>query len=154
MAQKYGGDQVEIAIADAGRGIQASLGGEYLSKPALVALEDAIRPGVTRVTGPQAGTEWDNTGFGLYVVSRLGQETGTFSLASSGTLLTLSGKSVHSQTVPISGTVIRLLVNVSEAEYFPNQLQRIVNEGEAEVAQRGSGTRSASKSTRMSKSTR
>jgi hypothetical protein len=151
MAQKYWGDQVEVAIADSGRGIQASLGDEYIGRPPLVALEDAIKPGVTRVKGAQQSGRWDNTGFGLYVTSRLGRDTGAFTLASSGALLSLSGVGVHTDMVPVDGTAIRLLASTSEAEYFPNRLQQIVDQGEAELAQRIGQLRPASSVTRMSK---
>jgi hypothetical protein len=151
MAQKYYADQVEVAIADNGRGIQASLGADYEKRPAIDALYDAIKPGVSRIHSDQGLGRWDNSGFGLYVTSRLGRETGSFTIASSGQILGLSGVSVHSRPAPVTGTAIRLVVSASEAEYFPNRLQQIVDEGEAELAAQPGAHRAASKGTRMSK---
>jgi anti-sigma regulatory factor (Ser/Thr protein kinase) len=150
MAQKYYGSEVEIAIADAGCGIQESLGGDYLKHPSIEALKAAIQPGITRVTGQQNAGKWDNTGFGLYVCSRLAQETGAFALASSGALLTLAGQGASYRQAVVGGTAIRLVVNASEAEYFPNRVAQIVDEGEREAISSGRGVLSASKSTRMS----
>ncbi len=150
MAQKYAGDQVEIAITDNGIGVQASLGQSYVDRAPIEALRDAIKPGVSGSTLRDTDERWDNTGFGLYIISRLGRETGTFSLASSGALLTLSGIGEHSGPAPIHGTAIRLLVSVSEAEYFPNRLHSIVAEGEEQLAADQQQRRSASKTARLS----
>jgi hypothetical protein len=151
MAQKYRSDQVELAIADRGCGVQASLGAAYLDRSPSEALSDAIKPGVTRVAGEQSAGRWDNTGFGLYVCSELGKETGSFTIASSRHFLSLKGAGRSVGTTPVVGTAIRLVVSASEAEFFPNRLHQIVERGEREAGMSVAAVRSASQGTRMSK---
>ena len=150
MAQRYSGDQVEIAIADRGIGVLASLASTHAVSTPKEALDLAVQPGITRVKDPQPGTPWDNTGFGLYVMSSLGSGHGSFRLVSSGGSLEMTKSGRFSATSTFPGTAIRLLVNASDAEYFPNILKRIVDEGERISAGAPGGGRRASKSTRSS----
>lgn len=152
MAQRYSGDQVEIAIADAGRGIRASLGEEYDALVTAQVLLSALKPGVTRVKGHQRDDRWENTGFGLYVCSRLARARGTFAIASSGGVVMLTGNGASYADAPVNGTAIRMVVNVADAEYFPNILQNIVDEGEREALQASATPKVARTNAPMSKS--
>lgn len=129
MAQKWG-DQAEIAIADAGRGIHDSLRESHDIPNAEVALREAIKPGVSRLREPQNQSEWDNTGFGLYIVSELGRQYGSFQISSSGMWLGISLAGERLAGIALRGTVIKLSVDTRNAEYFPNILHGIVVRGE------------------------
>ena len=104
----YNGD-AEIAIADEGFGVAISLG-KVMS---LASPEDAVRkallPGIT--SGSVSGSgEWDNSGFGLYVVSELGRRFGEFSIVSSGCLLTSQNGTLQAETASVTGTIVKLKV--------------------------------------------
>lgn len=149
MAQKYMNDQVEIAIADAGVGIHATLSVVHGYSDPEASVRAALRPGVTRVTGSQAGSPWDNTGFGLFVTSRLGVAAGSFTITSSGISLTVDSASEVVRSAVLNGTAIRLVVSTADAEYFSNRLHRIVEEGERLAALDAGAKKPASLSTRM-----
>jgi hypothetical protein len=150
MAQKYREDDVEIAIADRGIGVLASLSQSHdLSSPSQ-ALQLAVQPGVSRVpSGSGSGSKWDNSGFGLHVISQLGLKHGTFRLVSSGSLLETSGGELATSPAVFPGTLVGLRVNTSDAEYFPNQLQSIVQEGERSSNAPNGIQKSASKESRL-----
>ncbi len=148
MAQCYGANQVEIAIADAGVGIHETLGSVHNLSSASDSVKAALEPGITRVTGEQSGTPWDNTGFGLYVVSQLGIAAGSFTIVSSGVCLTRTESSDTLYWTSMHGTTVRLLVNVDNAEYFANRLQQIVDRGETLASLDTRSRRPASLSTR------
>lgn len=148
MAQRYGRTQVEIAIADAGVGIHATLGPVYGIVDPEGSVRAALEPGITSVTGAQTGSPWDNTGFGLYVVSRLGIAAGSFAITSSGICLSQSEHIESLKRTVMQGTAIKLLVDVENAEYFSNQLKQIVDEGDRLAARDVRARRPASLSTR------
>jgi hypothetical protein len=150
MAQKYSAAEVEIAIADRGVGVAATLSDSYSFATVEDALRAAIQPGVSRVHGSQDRGRWDNSGFGLFVLSELGRTSGAFTLTSSGYSLRLTSEDELITDVPCPGTAVMLRVNVSDAEYFPNRLHQIVDRGEQLQQQLGIEPRAASKSTRMS----
>lgn len=151
MAQKYAQDDVEIAIADRGIGVLSSMRRSYALTSATEALRLAIQPGVSGIAEAQQGGVWDNTGFGLYVASQLGREHGSFAITSSGASLAIGahGESLAIASTP--GTLIKLQVSVSEAEYFPNRLQQIVDRGEREIVGASGRRKSASMQTRSSR---
>jgi hypothetical protein len=132
LAQRYSNGWAEIAIADEGVGIYGSLGRGLALHSVDEALEMAIKPGISRVTQRQNREEWDNSGFGLFVLSELGRELGEFILASNGRYVQthrhISPPAFDSVQVP--GTAIKLLIDLDGAEYFPNRLQQLVQRGE------------------------
>ncbi|GAB1342118.1 hypothetical protein MASR1M101_12450 [Gemmatimonas sp.] len=152
MAQRYGQHQVEIAIADAGVGVHATLGTSLGVADPAHSVRAALEPGITRVTGQQEGTPWDNTGFGLYVVSQLGIAAGSFTITSSGVCIAKSEYTDHLRVTSMHGTAIRLLVDVENAEYFANQLEQIVSRGEQLASSDVRSRRPASLSTRRRES--
>jgi anti-sigma regulatory factor (Ser/Thr protein kinase) len=139
IAQKWMGQDVEIAVVDRGRGIQASLRERYGELSGSEALEKAIRPGVSRVVPTGRGDQWENTGFGLFVLSELGKRVGNFSVVSSGAYLHLNGAGRSTSACPYPGTGTKVRVATRDAEYFPNLLEAIVREGEEQSGSRASG---------------
>ena len=149
MAQKYANDDVEIAIADRGVGVLSSMRRAHKLSSAIDALRLAIRPGMSGTVEVEQSGPWDNSGFGLYVLSQLGRQHGSFAITSSGASLIIGFGEESAVIANTPGTVIKLRVSVSDAEYFPNRLQQIVDEGEREVAAGTGQHRSASMRTRM-----
>ena len=131
LAQRYSNGWAEIAIADEGIGIYGSLRKSVALHNVDEALEMAVKPGISRVT-QQDREEWDNSGFGLFLLSELGRELGEFMLASNGRYVQIhrhiSPPAFDSVQVP--GTAIKLLIDLDGAEYFPNRLQQLVQRGE------------------------
>jgi hypothetical protein len=134
MAQKWNyGDMagdVEIAIVDRGRGIFNSMKEAYELASVEEAIEEALKPGTSRIRQPQNQSQWDNTGFGLYIVSQLGMMYGDFAICTNGKLVSISAKGRESYDVAFKGTAIKLRINTRDAEYFPNVLRGIVQKGE------------------------
>ena len=132
LAQRYSNGWAEIAIADDGIGIYGSLRRSLALQSIDEALEMAIKPGISRVTQRQNRDEWDNSGFGLFVLSELGRELGEFMLASNGRYVQIHRyiSSPAFASVQVPGTAIKLLIDLKGAEYFPNQLQQLIRRGE------------------------
>lgn len=132
MAQKWHTGEVEVAIVDTGIGILASLEEAFQFDSTEHALQEAIKPGVSRVKGPQRGSVWDNSGFGLYVLSELGSRYGEFSVVSSGKWMRCRNGALMFDDMAFGGTAIQLRLSTRDAVYFPNILQGIVTTGETE----------------------
>jgi len=149
MGQRWGNGTAEVAILDQGIGIYDSLRTKYSVTSARQALKLALRPGVTSGAVID-GSKWENSGFGLYVVSELGKRYGEFSIVSSREMLTIVPDTPsHIETVPCKGTIVRLkLVHLTNDDYFGNILEQIINEGEALAELTPGARRTASKGSR------
>jgi hypothetical protein len=144
MAQRLA-DEVEIAILDEGIGIRASLEKRFSVPSAGEALRMAVSPGVSCAQKANSDPDVENVGFGLFVLSRLGRDTGEFRLTTRGASLYLSGKKERLSEDSVPGTAVKLSVNVTEAAYFPNQLATIVAEGERLLGTQSSRPQAPSK---------
>ncbi|MBB6715960.1 ATP-binding protein [Clostridium gasigenes] len=84
----YIGDEDEIAfkVIDTGIGIKKSLNSHpnYNVNDSVTALAFSIRPGITKThkRDPSIDDMWQNSGFGLYMVSSIGNKLGYFSIIS------------------------------------------------------------------------
>jgi len=150
MAQKWSNGYAEIAIADEGIGILGSLSKVH----GLINAEDAIKlavlPGISKETAPDnENDEWQNSGFGLYVVAELGRKFGDFAISSNGIIIHKYQNEEVIENIPLSGTVVKLKIKTEDAEYFPNILHNIVEEGENTSADIPGARKSASKQTRL-----
>ena len=152
-------DLVEIAICDEGVGIRSSL----TQNPNLEihtdedALDLALRPGISgkafRVEGKRnrrQSNEWDNSGYGLYLTSKLCQLAGEFVIGSGNALLEIVGDDVFTQTVNLPGTAIRVRFKMSQLPVLEKTLPKLLKAGEklAVGSDRGA-VKSASKSSSM-----
>jgi hypothetical protein len=121
-------DFVQIAIVDEGRGVRQSLSdlAEFRYDTDMQAIREALKPGVTRNKGRTRSRDeverwaderhvlplsvFDNSGYGLHMVSSFCREAGQFLLASGSSYLAF----VSSAEVPGStlhkGTALRLVV--------------------------------------------
>lgn len=148
MAQRWGTGEAEITIADEGVGLAQSLSQAHEISSSRAAIRLAIKPGISCVTDPVNDDKWQNSGFGLYVVSEIGTRLGAFSILSNESMLLLNNQGTKWVATPSRGTIVKLRANTNEAEYFPNLLQSIVDEGE-KLAEEILGARpSASKGSR------
>ncbi|MCK5091023.1 MAG: hypothetical protein KAR30_00730 [Gammaproteobacteria bacterium] len=149
MAQKWSNGFAEIAIADQGIGLSESLSNSHDVKDARDAINLAIQPGISSDDSEENDDAWQNTGFGLFVVSQLGSQLGIFALGSDNTILFSDKENTLWNTVPINGTAVKLRVNTNDAEYFPNILQRIVDDGERKAQEISGAKKRASKKSSM-----
>lgn len=130
MAQRWSDGRVEIALADRGIGIAKSLSRVHKVESPTAAILLAMRPGISSAGDSAKGDDWDNTGFGLYVISELGRQYGHAAIASSGAIVSISAKEEMYGLAGVSGTVVKLLVDTTDAEFWPNILSNIVKKGE------------------------
>ncbi len=149
-AQRWNNGLIEVAIVDRGKGIRGSLEARYHPENDLEALRSAIVPGVSAASLTDGG-EWANSGFGLYVLSELGKELGTFTLCSGETAVKTFDRKLTHEDYPasFSGTAVAIKIRQLSANKFKFLIDEIVNRGEALVRARGEVVR-ASKSTRIS----
>ena len=127
-------NRVEIAIIDEGIGIKNSL-----SKNSTLTINDdntalslAILPGISRVRQKKSYYEddpWRNTGYGLYVTSKLCKECGNFLIASGNSSLLTSQDKIKSYDTSYNGTAISLSVFTDKISNFQKNLPSIVREG-------------------------
>ena len=149
MAQCYANDEIEIAVADRGVGIHNTLKDKYRVDNPIDSLLLSMEPGVSRVNIEKSKGEWGNSGFGLYILSGVGKEYGTFSLLSSCAYLSLfkEDKKILVDNNYFNGTAIKLNVKKSYLEYFPNLRKKLIDEGENKYLERyGKKIRASGKS--------
>lgn len=139
---------VEMALMDEGIGIHSSLARVLKGHTPRHTVEASIKPGITEYQGPETEDTWQNSGFGLYILSELGKRYGTFSISSSGWLLSLTGKRRIWSQLPLEGTLLRLRIKIPEPEYFPNIREQIVRLGEEAAVSIPGARTSASKGSR------
>ena len=149
MAQRWERrEEAEIVVLDNGIGIYGSLAPTLGISSIDAALSEALRPGVSSKLKIDASEQWANSGFGLYILSQIGQELGEFFLASNGRFVKIQSTTdspVFGEMPFFGGTVVKLRIELDVAEFFPNLLHRIVEEGE-KMAPEG---RKASESSKM-----
>ncbi len=93
---------------------------------------------------------WQNSGFGLYMTSRLCSNGGSFFIGSGdkGVLLRKTNKSIYDGS--FNGTVLRLKIRTDQKETLRQQLRRFSEEG-SEIAKKyhDNDNVSASRASRM-----
>lgn len=135
MAQKYKGRIVEIAVIDSGCGIRNSLSKVFPGIDESTALKYAIQPGVSGSLSAFDSKDDVNSGFGLYVLSELGCLSGDFSLWSENHQLVIKKNQLKKvvERPFLNGTAVKIKVDTTNGEYFPNLLKDIVDKGEKEM---------------------
>jgi len=132
MAQCYSDDEIEIAVADRGVGIHKTLVDKFKTNDPLESLFIALEPGVSCVDIERSKGQWGNSGFGLYILSGVGKEYGTFSILSSGAYLSLykEDKKTVVDSLYYAGTAVKITVKKALLEYFPNLKKNLIDAGE------------------------
>ncbi len=133
MGQRWDNGIAEVAIADRGIGVFRALSQAHTLSTADDAVRNCLKPGISSGADKQTGSKWDNTGFGLYVVSQLGRRYGSFSMLSSERFINPAQSVQPLRQVPLPGTLVKLRVRTQDPEYWPDVLNEIVAQGEAEA---------------------
>jgi len=128
-------NEAEIVVADDGVGVAENIYDNEFVDVAnnLGAIKVALMPGisgVSRADRVNQDTIWRNSGFGLYVVSRLAARFGRFCIVSNGDYLELTrGKQTH-RKYPLSGTAVGIRIVIDEASRSSDFIRRTIEEGE------------------------
>jgi hypothetical protein len=147
-AQRWYDNTLEIAIIDFGRGIRDSLSERFTMSSDIEAIRYAIKPGVSRVdTSIKTDDIWANSGFGLYVLSRLSRETGHFLICSGNAALYADNHREIEPPYRFNGTAVKLMMARPRGVNVGEYIDRIIREGE-EIASQESRPVRASKSTK------
>lgn len=149
VAQRWSNGFSEVAIIDRGVGILESLRESHPVTTVEQAIEQALRPGISRLGAQAQSGEWGNSGFGLYVLSELGRRQGDFAIATNERLCHITQTGTAWLDIPFSGTAVKLKIYTGDAEYFPNLLQQIVQAGEAIAAHDARTIKSASETSKL-----
>lgn len=131
---------VEIAVVDEGVGLRQALSRNPHLSPTSdeKALTMAMLPGVSGANWPGKKIKfsrghWDNSGFGLYMTSRLCSDGGSFALGSGSAALRLAGGAKSTDSTQISGTAVCMELNTAKLGDTSRLLAAYAREG-AELA--------------------
>lgn len=131
-------NKVEAAILDRGDGITSSL----KINPNLEinsdhdALNFALMPGISGRAfkgAPKQRGNWANSGYGLYMTSRLARQGGSFFIASGDTGMYLSEEKRRHLETPFKGVALNLSFNVNRLSELRESLSRFRDEA-SEIA--------------------
>ncbi|WP_110933797.1 sensor histidine kinase [Paenibacillus bouchesdurhonensis] len=127
-------DRVEVCILDEGIGVQKALkANRHLEfKTAEEALLLAIEPGISGkdIKAEQRRDEvYGNSGYGLFMTSRICQDNGSFIIGSTNSFIIINGKGHKSYESPFTGTIIRLSLNISNIAQIDSLLPIYLKEG-------------------------
>ncbi|AZQ66887.1 hypothetical protein EF888_06885 [Silicimonas algicola] len=131
-------NEVEVGIVDDGVGIHRALtenpAFEWLTE--VEALQMALMPGISG--NPLAGRgndQWNNSGYGLYMTSRICRNGGSFLLCSGTGGIELDHDGKRTFETDFQGTAIRLVINTADLSALRERLQHFAEEGRAAAAQ-------------------
>ncbi|QJP93748.1 hypothetical protein C6Y56_03800 [Pseudomonas fluorescens] len=132
---------VEVAILDVGHGVRYGL----RNNPDLNiacdrdALHLALLPGISgkmyRGVRRRSNDAWQNSGFGLYMTSRICRAGGSFFIASNGAGILLDAEGKHDRTTSYQGTALRLRFDTQTLTNYDEMLARFRREGYAAARQ-------------------
>ena len=126
----------EVAVIDDGVGIAENLyDNEFIDiSNSTAALKAALLPGITGVSRAERVEQherWHNSGFGLYIVSRLAAKYGQFRVISSGDYLELHRNSQFHHSYPMQGTAVGIRLDVKQLDRAKQFIARTISDGEA-----------------------
>lgn len=147
FGQRWQNGAVEIAILDEGVGLAATLieynDQDFYFDVDREALREAIRPGISRTNKKsQAENIYDNSGFGLFVLTQLAASFGWFVLGSGSAQMTGHGSSRTISDLSLPGTFVGIRLT-QFPHSFTSVLSDIISEGEYEALQAGIGVRAS-----------
>lgn len=126
---------VEVAILDTGSGIKSSLSrNPHLNiETDIDALYLALLPGISgkmyKGIKRRKNDVWQNSGFGLYMTSRICRLGQDFFIASNSSGLLLNSDGKHQINTNYYGTALRLRINTKQISSYSGMLEKFKNEG-------------------------
>lgn len=144
--QRWWDGQVEVAIVDEGVGIGQTLRAAYPIDSDADALRLAIQPGTSRTRQLlQDQNVYDNSGFGLYILSNLAASFGWFRLGSGSAELKGQGANRETGELLFNGTFFGMKLQRSPHD-FGSVLADIIQAGEDEARVGGINVRASGRS--------
>jgi anti-sigma regulatory factor (Ser/Thr protein kinase) len=141
--QRWYDGSVEIALIDEGVGIGTTLREANEVKNDGAALLLSIRPGISRTGQNSTATNlYDNSGFGLFILTELAASFGWFVLGSGGAQLIGQDRRRDIQSSSFSGTYFGIRLRTSPRD-FGSVLADIIEAGEAEARVSGINARAS-----------
>lgn len=141
--QRWWNGQVEITVVDEGVGIANTLKESQGCITDAESLQLAIKPGVSRTTNmSEEDNKFDNSGFGLYVLTELASSFGWYVLGSSTSRIVGYGNNIDVEDLQFNGTYFGMRLQRAPSQ-FSDLLNDIIHTGESE-AQASGITRKAS----------
>lgn len=135
--QRWYNGKVEIAVVDEGMGIAESLRKSFELENDMEALNLAIKPGVSRTSNVSKSENiYDNSGFGLYVLSQLATNFGWYILGSGTSRLVGHNREVAEEKLNFSGTYFGMQL-LHPPKQFSGTLSDIIMVGEEEAKKSG-----------------
>jgi hypothetical protein len=130
-------NRAEIAIADDGIGIAETIKrNPYIPiSSETESLRVAVLPGISGSNRPRVGDEWDNSGFGLYMVSQVAKRFGRFAIFSGQSALSIREQGISEFIYPKAGTMVILSFQMERIKNTQSLLSQIAVEGEQEAKQ-------------------
>lgn len=143
-------NEAEIAIADSGIGILASLSSNprFSLKNDAEANNLALQPGASRMLGRRQDSNdiWQNSGYGLYLASALCAKSGYFCLCSGRNMTLVNTIRQVNYDSLFQGTAVGMQIKLPKATKFDDQIKCLVKQGEKTArALKGSRVITASK---------
>lgn len=145
--------EAEIVLCDDGCGVSKTLRTTQVVQSDKEGLSLALRPGISGVTEFEKSHQdepYRNSGFGLYVTSRLCSERGVFRIISGNAGLTLGGDDPTLHDWQFNGTSIQMKIRTDGLADVEGRIKSIVDEGERELAAVGLERKASSASKSIS----
>ena len=145
--------KVEVGIVDVGIGIHKALvkNPTFEGLTEAEALQMALMPGISG--NPRAGRgndQWNNSGYGLYMTSRICRNGGSFLLCSGGGGIELDQDGKRNFETYLEGTAIRLSINTANLSTLKDRLRQFAEQGrEAAAKIKGANINVASTASQM-----
>jgi hypothetical protein len=140
--QRWWDGSVEIALIDEGVGICTTLRDVGVVEDDGAALLLAVRPGVSRTHNSNAINLYDNSGFGLFILTELAASFGWFVLGSCGAQLVGYQRERQVEQSSFSGTYLGMRLQTSPRD-FGSVLADIIQAGEEEARAAGINARAS-----------
>ncbi|MBX9448149.1 ATP-binding protein [Dickeya chrysanthemi] len=135
--QRWWDGKVEIAVIDEGIGIAESLKKSYHLQTDGEALHLAIKPGVSSTSNiSQTENIYDNSGFGLYVLSQLASSFGWYVLGSGSSRIVGHSQTIVEEALNFNGTYFGMKLS-NAPKQFSEILDDIIATGEKEAEASG-----------------
>ncbi len=129
-------NMVEIAILDEGIGIRNSFqkNKKINVKNDEEAIKLALSPGISKSgIGKVSSDAYDNTGFGLYMISNICKNGGDFVICSGSKCLVINSKETCVHETSFNGTVIRMRIRPSEITKLSEVMSNLSRTGTKEA---------------------
>lgn len=141
--QRWYDGRVEVAVIDEGIGISNSLKRSHHITNDADALRMAIRPGVSSTSNiDPASNIYDNSGFGLYVLTEIAKSFGWFLLSSGDAKIIGQSQTIIPSSLKLSGTCFGMRLNKAPT-HFSDLLRDIIYAGEQEAQSSGIKTKAS-----------